>query len=468
MRPAVGKAVMAFFAGNKKVCDDWLSRLQGSRFVDVRYATPLIQVLNAAVRAAQEAGQEPPPELAAVLSQLQARQPRLLADTAAMAGALEALTVTPREAWAGLLGELGLEVDRKLLALQADAARLVQQGLVKERRIELITNRYHTVMAPAAGVSVGAPRSSWPAAVLRSTFTSLQREAPKQLLARQLLSAAATPGTWWASLHCFAASAAVGSMLGWLLGLGDRHLDNLLLDTERGELLHIDFSVCFDKGAALGVPELVPFRLTGMMQAALGPGGLAGPFSAAAAATLATLRSSGELLAQLLALLLADPAVDWSVEREAHAARKDQDTGVSLKLFASRMEELQQPLLAGLAAALPAVGNGLAAVVSYGEAHLYMQQLAAAGDAARSKAAAAAAAAAEAADGEGRLLLQQQSRLMALGRWAVAAYAAVLQQLLPGDYIQHSHHWAWSQAFAAATQLLQQETWPQSKFTVKI
>lgn len=61
---------------------------------------------------------QPPPELAAVLSQLQARQPRLLADTAAMAGALEALTVTPREAWAGLLGELGLEVDRKLLALQ--------------------------------------------------------------------------------------------------------------------------------------------------------------------------------------------------------------------------------------------------------------------------------------------------------------------------------------------------------------
>jgi hypothetical protein len=39
-----------------------------------------------------------------------------------------------------------------------------------------------------------------------------------------------------------------------------------LLDTEGGELLHIDFSVCFDKGAGLGVPEVVPFRLTQMMQ----------------------------------------------------------------------------------------------------------------------------------------------------------------------------------------------------------
>jgi hypothetical protein len=45
-----------------------------------------------------------------------------------------------------------------------------------------------------------------------------------------------------------------------------RHLDNLLLDTDTGELLHIDFSVCFDKGKGLGVPEVVPFRLTQMMQ----------------------------------------------------------------------------------------------------------------------------------------------------------------------------------------------------------
>lgn len=55
-------------------------------------------------------------------------------------------------------------------------------------------------------------------------------------------------------------------MLGWMLGLGDRHLDNLLLDTDSGELIHIDFSVCFDKGAGLAVPEVVPFRLTQLMQ----------------------------------------------------------------------------------------------------------------------------------------------------------------------------------------------------------
>eukprot|EP00879_Flechtneria_rotunda_P006639 GHRR01006978.1.p1 GENE.GHRR01006978.1~~GHRR01006978.1.p1 ORF type:complete len:1878 (+),score=874.03 GHRR01006978.1:131-5635(+) len=252
----------------------------------------------------------------------------------------------------------------------------------------------------AAGVPVGAPRSSWPSAVLRSTLLSLAREAPKNLLARQLLSNAASPAGWWSSLQTFTASAAAGSVVGWLLGLGDRHLDNLLLDYDTGELLHIDFSVCFDKGAGLAVPEVVPFRLTQMMQVALGPGGLDGPFTAAACTVLDSLRSSSDLLTSLLELLLSDPAVDWSADREAHAARKDRDTSVSLNLFASRMQEVRQPLLASLAATLPVIGDGLAAIVSYGEAHIYMKQLKDSAAGATALAAAAQAAIAAAADQE--------------------------------------------------------------------
>jgi len=66
--------------------------------------------------------------------------------------------------------------------------------------------------------------------VLRSTFASLVREVPRALLARQLLSGAAAPGAWWSGQQAFTASAAAGSIVGWLLGLGDRHMDNLLLD----------------------------------------------------------------------------------------------------------------------------------------------------------------------------------------------------------------------------------------------
>ena len=54
--------------------------------------------------------------------------------------------------------------------------------------------------------------------------------------------------------------------MGYLLGLGDRHLDNILLDTRSGEVVHIDYNIIFDRGLQLRVPEIVPFRLTPMPQ----------------------------------------------------------------------------------------------------------------------------------------------------------------------------------------------------------
>lgn len=76
-----------------------------------------------------------------MLSELQCRHPRLLADACAMASALAQLTVTPREAWAGILSELGVEINRKLLALQADAVRQSKQGLTLGKRRELLAKR---------------------------------------------------------------------------------------------------------------------------------------------------------------------------------------------------------------------------------------------------------------------------------------------------------------------------------------
>lgn len=39
------------------------------------------------------------------------------------------------------------------------------------------------------------------------------------------------------------------SMVGYIIGLGDRHLDNVLIDLTTGEVVHIDYNVCFEKGA---------------------------------------------------------------------------------------------------------------------------------------------------------------------------------------------------------------------------
>lgn len=44
----------------------------------------------------------------------------------------------------------------------------------------------------------------------------------------------------------FTRSLAVMSMVGYVLGLGDRHPSNLMLDQVSGRILHIDFGDCFE------------------------------------------------------------------------------------------------------------------------------------------------------------------------------------------------------------------------------
>ena len=51
-------------------------------------------------------------------------------------------------------------------------------------------------------------------------------------------------------------------MVGHIVGLGDRHGENILFDSTTGDSVHVDFSCLFDKGLSLEKPEVVPFRLT--------------------------------------------------------------------------------------------------------------------------------------------------------------------------------------------------------------
>jgi len=56
------------------------------------------------------------------------------------------------------------------------------------------------------------------------------------------------------------------SMVGYILGLGDRHPSNLMLDRFTGKVVHIDFGDCFEVAMHREkFPERIPFRLTRML-----------------------------------------------------------------------------------------------------------------------------------------------------------------------------------------------------------
>lgn len=76
--------------------------------------------------------------------------------------------------------------------------------------------------------------------------------------------------SWNFQTHNFSTSTALMSMVGYLIGLGDRHPGNIMIQQDTGVVVHIDFSDSFEVTVfRQKFPEFVPFRLTRMIQNAL-------------------------------------------------------------------------------------------------------------------------------------------------------------------------------------------------------
>lgn len=56
-------------------------------------------------------------------------------------------------------------------------------------------------------------------------------------------------------------------MVHWLIGIGDRHLENMLVSMKEGKIVGIDFGRAFGTAnSIIQIPEMVPFRLTPQIQ----------------------------------------------------------------------------------------------------------------------------------------------------------------------------------------------------------
>uniref|UniRef100_K3WHU5 Serine/threonine-protein kinase ATR n=1 Tax=Globisporangium ultimum (strain ATCC 200006 / CBS 805.95 / DAOM BR144) TaxID=431595 RepID=K3WHU5_GLOUD len=125
------------------------------------------------------------------------------------------------------------------------------------------------------------------------------------------------PTAWFESRLTFSRSAAVWSMVGHIIGLGDRHGENILIDCTNGECVHVDFDCLFDKGLKLAKPEIVPFRLTPNMIDAFGITGYEGVFRRVCEVTMHLLRGNKETLRSVLESFIHDPLVEWGRKGKA-------------------------------------------------------------------------------------------------------------------------------------------------------
>lgn len=165
----------------------------------------------------------------------------------------------------------------------------------------------------------------------QNEFTSRVLTHFKPVLRYYFIETFPSPTAWLTARTRYTRSAAVMSMVGHILGLGDRHGENILFEEDTGGIMHVDFNCLFDKGLTFDKPECVPFRLTHNMEDAFGPFGIEGPFRKSCEITMELLRSHEDGLMTILETFLHDPTTDFMTagkRRKKHAVMAEDGTMV--------------------------------------------------------------------------------------------------------------------------------------------
>mmetsp|Transcript_36512 Transcript_36512/g.59168 ORF Transcript_36512/g.59168 Transcript_36512/m.59168 type:complete len:741 (+) Transcript_36512:200-2422(+) len=124
------------------------------------------------------------------------------------------------------------------------------------------------------------------------------------------------PCAWFHRRTEYTRSVAVSSIVGYVVGLGDRHCQNILIDKHSAEFVQIDLGVAFDQGRILKTPEIVPFRLTRDIVDGMGITGVEGIFRRCCEETMRVLRSRKEMLLTVLEVFVHDPLYRWALSPE--------------------------------------------------------------------------------------------------------------------------------------------------------
>uniref|UniRef100_A0AAU7B991 Serine/threonine-protein kinase TOR n=1 Tax=Pyrrhocoris apterus TaxID=37000 RepID=A0AAU7B991_PYRAP len=131
-------------------------------------------------------------------------------------------------------------------------------------------------------------------------------------LARLLWLKSPSSEVWFDRRTNYTRSLAVMSMVGYILGLGDRHPSNLMLDRLSGKILHIDFGDCFEVAMNREkFPEKIPFRLTRMLVNAMEVTGIEGTYRRTSESVMTVLHKNKDSLMAVLEAFVYDPLLNW-------------------------------------------------------------------------------------------------------------------------------------------------------------
>lgn len=129
---------------------------------------------------------------------------------------------------------------------------------------------------------------------------------------RAFLKMSTGPEAFLALRNHFTTSHALLCVGHWVLGIGDRHLNNFMVSLETGGVIGIDFGHAFGSATqVLRVPELMPFRLTRQFINLMSPLKETGLMSSVMVCALRAFRSRADLLTTTMDVFVKEPSFDW-------------------------------------------------------------------------------------------------------------------------------------------------------------
>lgn len=136
---------------------------------------------------------------------------------------------------------------------------------------------------------------------------------PIDLLRSKIFALSSDPEAFLGIRQRAATSIAVFSVASYIIGIGDRHLDNFLISMTDGEFIGIDFGYAFDAATLLlPIPEMVPFRLTRQMTGLLKPLDSDGLLKLTMIAAISALVQNRHLLLDVMDVFVNEPLLDWT------------------------------------------------------------------------------------------------------------------------------------------------------------
>ena len=143
-------------------------------------------------------------------------------------------------------------------------------------------------------------------------FKEVNRNTPGLELNNIIWTKSVNCESWLVRRTNYSRSLSVMSVVGYILGLGDRHPNNLMMDRQNGKIIHIDYGDCFEIAMKRNkFPEKVPFRLTRMLVKALGITKVEGTFRIISEKVMQLLRDNRDSLLAILNTLVYDPLVSF-------------------------------------------------------------------------------------------------------------------------------------------------------------